>query len=135
MNKGIWIRLLGYGLLIGLMVWLKIGLEPYDDSYFAKRFAHNFLSEGILGWNRSEGNIHGNTSQLFQSLIVVITAINDTYTIFFTRLFLASCLLLSFGVLTRYLDHERGSNTLLLTFTSPIALATVVSGMETATTL
>ena len=117
-----------------MLMILKMQLVPYDDSYFAKRFAHNFLNEGVLGWNTAEGNIHGNTSQLFQLIIIIITAIAPNYTVFCTRILLASSLVFSFGILSQCMRTEHSKNTLLLSFLSPIALATIVSGMETATT-
>ncbi|HEU4538613.1 MAG TPA: hypothetical protein VFS00_31045, partial [Polyangiaceae bacterium] len=45
---------------------------PWDDAYFFKRIARNFVEHGALAWNVSEGPVYGNTSLGFQVLAVAL---------------------------------------------------------------
>lgn len=51
--------------------------SPMDDAFFFVRYANNFLDTGIFEWNRGEGPVHGNTSQLYQFLVVAIHWLTD----------------------------------------------------------
>lgn len=106
-------------------------LEPYDDAYFFKRFALNFLRDGVFAWNVADGPIHGNTSQLFQGLVAVLTAIDPVHTVALTRIVLALALLSAVIVSSRAVP-AKSTPPLVLVMLSPMALVTVWTGMETA---
>ncbi len=79
----------GYCATVLLFVYALVERVPYDDSYFFKRVALNFLRHGVLAWNPQEGPVYGLTSQSFGLLAVVITAhARDNYDII-TRAVLA----------------------------------------------
>ncbi|MGE0151381.1 MAG: hypothetical protein AB7R90_02100 [Reyranellaceae bacterium] len=43
-----------------------------DDAFFFVRYGNNFLDTGVFAWNRGEGPVFGNTSQLYQLLVTVL---------------------------------------------------------------
>ncbi|MBX2801091.1 MAG: hypothetical protein KTR31_25650 [Myxococcales bacterium] len=103
-------------------------LPPYDDAFFFVRFARNLFEHGGFAWNVADGPVYGNTSQLFQVLVAGVHGLVGPYTVAATRLLLAGCLVGSVWAL-------RASPPAVLLMASPVALATVVSGMETAVAL
>lgn len=76
-------------------------MEPYDDADFLKHFALNFLRDGVFAWNVSDGPVHGNTSQLRQLVVTVITAIDPPHTVALTRIVLALALGFAIVMLSR----------------------------------
>jgi hypothetical protein len=48
-----------------------------DDAFFFVRYGNNFLDTGIFAWNRGEGPVFGNTSQLYQLLVTVVLWLTD----------------------------------------------------------
>ena len=73
------IVLSGGFLLVALAVRIRhygyFGESLMDDSFFFVRYADVFLDTGVFGWNRGEGPVHGNTSQLYQMLVTVAHAL------------------------------------------------------------
>ena len=122
---------LGFSAVVAALLLSRGRLPPYDDAFFFGRFAHNLLTHGIYAWNPADGPVHGNTSQLFQVLVTGVKAAAGPYTVSATRLLLGGCLVVS-GVV-----HGRrwGWLTGAVTFLGPVALATALSGMETALVL
>jgi hypothetical protein len=122
----------GYAVLLVSVVLGGIERQPYDDSYFFKRFALNLLDHGLFAWNASDGPVYGNTSQLFQLVVTATTAFTRTHTLFAVRLLLAFTLLCAFTLSLRT-GLRRGSVVApALGFCSPVILFSVLSGMETA---
>jgi hypothetical protein len=121
-----------YALLLIVLVVLTLQHEAYDDSYFFKRIAVNALDHGVLAWNVDEGPVYGATSQLFQLVMVGLAALTRDYTMLATRVFLSTCLMLSFGL--AFVATRRKDSGVAATFAacSPAMLFTAVSGMETA---
>ncbi|MFT5582701.1 MAG: hypothetical protein ACI9VR_000277 [Cognaticolwellia sp.] len=122
---------LGFSAVVAALLLSRGTLPPYDDAFFFGRFAQNLLNHGVYAWNPVDGPVHGNTSQLFQLLVTGVSAAAGPYTVSATRLLLGGCLVVA-GVV-----HGRrwGWLTGALTFMGPVALATAVSGMETALVL
>lgn len=126
-----WLWVAGFTAVIAALLLSRGRLPPYDDAFFFGRFAHNLLTHGVYAWNVADGPVHGNTSQLFQVLVTGVSAVAGPYTVSLTRLLLGGCLVVA-GVM-----HGRrwGWATAALTYVGPVALATAVSGMETALVL
>ncbi len=57
------IRLVHYG---------YFGDSIMDDAFFFVRYGNNFLDTGVFAWNRGEGPVYGNTSQLYQLLVTLV---------------------------------------------------------------
>ena len=123
--------LAGFSAVVTALLLSRGRLPPYDDALFFERFAHNLLTHGVYAWNPADGPVHGNTSQLFQVLVTGVHAAAGPFTLSATRILLGGCLVLA-GVV-----HGRrwGWQTAALTFLGPVALATALSGMETALVL
>jgi hypothetical protein len=78
-QAGRWLRA---GATLGGLVVLALHLlghaneNPWDDAYFFKRIARNFVEHGALAWNVSEGPVYGNTSLGFQLLAVALVFVS-----------------------------------------------------------
>lgn len=118
---------------VAAVVLLRLELPPYDDALFFVRFARNLLDHGVFAWNPADGPVHGNTSQLFQLASVPLVALGGSHSLLLGRLFSACCLVGAALVMQR---RWRGAALVsVLSWLSPVALATVLSGMETALVL
>lgn len=122
----------GYAALLWLFVAQGSDRPPYDDSYFFKRFALNFLDHGLFAWNVDEGPVYGNTSQLQQLIVTLIAAVTRTRTLSVLRVLLAAALFAGLAVMLGCARRYGARNAALLAFCSPVALFCVLSGMETA---
>lgn len=124
----------GLGLLLVVVASLgfRLGLPPYDDAWFFLRFARNLWDHGVFAWNPGDGPVHGNTSQLFQVLVAALHPLGGGYTTLLIRGFAGLCLLGTGVVLTRRSETWVPA---VLALCSPVALATLVSGMETSLVL
>ncbi len=111
---------------------LRLHLPPYDDAFFFLRFARNLVDHGVFAWNPAEGPVHGLTSQLFGLATVLVHLVAGPYTVLASRLLLAASLPLAAWLLLR-----AGGRPVPVTLAlcSPVALATIASGLETATVL
>jgi len=125
---------LAYAGVVALFTFATLAREPYDDSYFFKRFALNALDHGTLAWNVADGPSYGITSQLFQAIAIAITAITRQYWMFTVRVFLALSLIGAFWTLLAITHRAHRSSAATVAFCSPVALYSVLSGMETAVT-
>jgi hypothetical protein len=116
-------------------LWLLIAQAsdrpPYDDSYFFKRFALNFLDHGVFAWNVVDGPVYGNTSQMYQLLVTLVTAATRRHTLSTLRVLLAAALLAGLWRMLKSVRRYGASNVVLLAFCSPVMLFCVLSGMET----
>lgn len=124
--------LCGYAALLWLFVAEGSDRPPYDDSYFFKRFALNFLDHGVFAWNVSEGPVYGNTSQLQQLIVTLITAVTRTRTLSVLRVLLAAALLAGLAISLHGVRRYGARAAALLAFCSPVLLFCTLSGMETA---
>ena len=122
------VRIGAFALLVVGVLAARGGLPPYDDAFFFVRFARNLIAHGAPAWNVADGPVYGNTSQLFQLVVALLHAIAPDHTIAATRALLAACVVGTVAAL-------RGSTPALVLAASPVALATIVSGMETAVVL
>ena len=111
-----------------LLLFSRGSLPPYDDALFFSRFAHNFVEHGVFAWTVEEGALHGNTSQLWQGVLALLHWAVPGFAIWAARLVAVASLLGGALLLGRH--HDRTA--VALAFASPVALATGVSGMETA---
>ncbi len=111
----------------------------YDDSYFFKRFALNFLEHGVFAWNVADGPVHGSTSQLFQAIATLVSALVPEYHVIGVKVFNAACFFgLGWGLVDACEQAAADSGALLLclvALTSPVLLAPLYTGMETALAL
>jgi hypothetical protein len=123
---------LGYAALLGLFVAQGSDRPPFDDSYFFKRFALNFLDHGVFAWNPAEGPVYGNTSQLQQLIVTLITAVTRTRTLSVLRVLLAAALLAGLAAMLVSVRRYQARTAALLAFCSPVMLFCALSGMETA---
>jgi hypothetical protein len=106
---------------------------PYDDSFFFKRFAINFLEHGVFAWNVADGPVHGNTSQLLQLLATALAGVTRTHFVVAVEVALAAALVAAFALLAPRVRLLGGPPELLgAAFCAPITLATLHTGMETA---
>jgi len=127
---------LGLAAVVALMLGSRGGLPPYDDAFFFGRFARNLLEHGVYAWNVQDGPVHGNTSQLFQLLVTGVYAVAGAHTVAATRALLGVSLVAAALALGRRGPGSGGRwLTAALALASPAALATSVSGMETAVAL
>lgn len=110
----------------------RMSLEPYDDAYFFKRFALNLLRHGVLAWNPADGPVYGNTSQLFQWLTVPIALLTEAHWVVAVRVVLALCLWGCAFTVVRAVRSTGVASPAWLLLASPVAIATIFSGMETA---
>jgi hypothetical protein len=126
-------RLEGVGfMLVCIIATLgRFTLEPYDDAYFFKRFAVNFIDHGAFAWNLADGPVHGNTSQAFQLLATAVTALARDHSVALTRVLMMIGVAASGLLCARASKARFGRAGAFLAFTSPVALATIFSGMET----
>jgi len=122
----------GYAALLCLFVARASDRPPYDDSYFFKRFALNFLDHGVFAWNVSEGPVYGNTSQLQQLIVTLITAFTRTHTLSVLRVLLAAALFAGLVLMLQSARRYHARSAPLLAFCSPVMLFCALSGMETA---
>lgn len=119
---------------------LHLGEVSFDDSYFFKRFALNFLEHGVFAWNVADGPLHGSTSQLFQLVATVAAALTPDHFIAAVKVINALCLL-GFGwallreCLRSTTDRVGAALWALSTVSAPVMLSTLTTGMETALTL
>jgi len=105
--------------------------EPYDDAHFFKRVALNALDHGTLAWNVDEGPVYGSTSQTFQLLAVLVSAVTREHYMLATRgisllLLLASCV-----ILQRLGSAKDRAASVIFAFCSSALLFPILSGMET----
>ncbi len=116
-----------------------VGVPIYDDGYFFKRFALNFLEHGVFAWNLEDGPVHGSTSQAFQLLATLATSIAATHYVVVIKLFSALALAGLATVVMRWSSRTeaagRGPMIALLGLGCPLVLTTALTGMETAATL
>lgn len=129
-----------YAVLVGYLTVRDFGATAYDDSYFFKRFALNALDHGVFAWNVDEGPIFGSTSQLFQLVATAVTAVTRTHYVVAVRGLNAAALVVAYVLLARWngraTNHPAHGHALaLVALGSPIVVATVLTGMETAITL
>jgi hypothetical protein len=134
-----WFLMAGLALDYGYLLARDFDATPYDDAYFFKRFALNFLGHGAFAWNSADGPVHGLTSQLFQCLSVVSTALARDHFVIASKILLTACLVAGAWVfadlakrLVGRLDVVAGVT--LLVFGCPLVAWTMQSGMETALT-
>ncbi len=123
---------LGYTATLIVFVGALIERVPYDDSYFFKRIALNFLRRGVLAWNLEEGPVHGLTSQSFGLLAVVVTALARDYYVVAVRAVLVLCLVSAYALLVRLSAGADRGTCASVACCSPVLAFTVLSGMETA---
>jgi hypothetical protein len=121
-----------YAGVVALFTFATLAREPYDDSYFFKRFALNALDHGTLAWNVTDGPIYGITSQLFQAIAIAIAAVTREYWMFTVRVLLALSLIGAFWILLAIAQRASRSSAAAVALCSPVALYSVLSGMETA---
>lgn len=121
----------GYAVVVALQLFGLLGREPYDDSYFFKRFAYNFLEHGMLAWNVSDGPVHGNTSQLFQLVGIGIMAVAPDHYMVATRVLMGLCLIAAYACMLRLAARNRSELLPTLAMCSIPVLFTMISGMET----
>ena len=121
----------GYAVVVALQLFGMLGREPYDDSYFFKRFGYNFLEHGVLAWNVSDGPVHGNTSQLFQLVGIAMTALAPDYYMVATRMLMGVCLIAAYACMLRLAARNRSEMLPTLALCSIPVLFTMISGMET----
>ncbi|MEM6992434.1 MAG: hypothetical protein AAF721_18115 [Myxococcota bacterium] len=129
-----------YAALVGYLVLRDLGATAYDDSYFFKRFAINALEHGVFAWNVADGPVHGSTSQLYQWVATLVTAVTHTHFVVAMRGLNAALLLAMGAVLARWCaracaDPRTGAALALLASASPLVLTAIVTGMETALAL
>jgi hypothetical protein len=69
---------------VGTRVWHYGYYSPWlvDDAFFFVRYGNNFLDTGVFAWNRGEGPIYGNTSQLYQLLVTAVLWLSDRNQVF-----------------------------------------------------
>jgi hypothetical protein len=127
------------GLVVYSCVW-ALGETPLDDSLFFKRFALNFLQQGVFAWNLQDGPVYGSTSQLFQLVSTLLTALfRDTF-ITAVKLFNALCLLVLGGLMgcvgaASSVRPVTSAALAVLGLSTPVVLSTIGTGMETALAL
>jgi hypothetical protein len=117
-----------------------LDVTPYDDGYFFKRFALNFLRHGAFAWNAADGPVHGLTSQAFELVSVALVALAPAHFVIAAKVFFAACLVATawtFSTLALRVT-ERLDTTLaitLLVIGNPLVAWTVHTGMETSLVL
>jgi hypothetical protein len=109
-------------------------IDAYDDAHFFKRIALNALKTGELAWNRDEGPVYGTTSQVFQVLAVLITAITSDYYILAVRALSVCSSIAAFALLVHLCRKLDRGLSAAMAFASPIVLQPLVTGMETSLT-
>jgi len=105
--------------------------EPYDDAHFFKRVALNALDHGTLAWNVDEGPVYGSTSQTFQLLAVLVSAVTREHYMLATRALTLLLLLVSFVVMQRLTAAKDQAASVIFAFCSTTLLFPMLSGMET----
>lgn len=129
------VALAGLAAVLAATLFLRGSLPPYDDALFFGRFARNFLATGVSSWDPGGPALHGNTSQLHQLLVTGLFAVAPGWGLWATRLVTALALLGGAVLLARQLPTAEARLPLWLAWTSPVLLATVLSGMETGLTV
>lgn len=126
--------------VLGYLLVRDSGSVGYDDSYFFKRVAVNALDHGSFAWNVADGPVYGNTSQTFQMVVLVVTALVRDHVVLglkvvnFAFLCGLAVLLARFcGAATR--RSTDGVMIALCVLMTPLVLSTLTTGMETALTL
>lgn len=130
--RSVYVWLAGYAALLWLLVAQASDRPPYDDSYFFKRFALNFIDHGVFAWNVADGPVYGNTSQLHQLLVTLVTAFTRTRTLSALRVLLAAALFAGLASMLPRARRYGAGNAVLFVFCSPVVLFCALSGMETA---
>jgi len=59
-------------MVIRVVYYGHFGPSMMDDAFFFVRYGNNFLDTGEFSWNRGEGPIFGNTSQIYQFLVAAL---------------------------------------------------------------
>lgn len=120
--------------VVAVQVLAHIHSEPYDDAYFFVRFARNFVDGHGFCWNPIDGPVYGNTSQMFQALVAGIHAVFGDYTVVATRVLSGLALVITLAHMLPPGASAQRVAPLMLTFSSPMLLAPLNSGMETSLT-
>ncbi len=121
-----------YGAVALTFAVAHLSAEPYDDAHFFKRIARNALEYGVAAWNIDEGPVYGATSQSFQLIATVLTALTTTHSMLAVRAFSLACLLAAFALLYRSSERSDRGASVVVAFCSAILLFPIVTGMETA---
>lgn len=129
-----------FALVVGYLLVRDIGVPAFDDAYFFKRFGLNALRHGMFAWNVEDGPVYGCTSQAFQLVATVCAALVPTHYVAAIKLVSALALAALGAVLARWCTRasdppHRGAMIVLFGLGSPLVLTTVLTGMETASTL
>lgn len=140
MTRFRWLTSAIFVALVGVYTIHGLSSDLWDDALFFQRFGRNIVAHGTAAWNVADGPVHGNTSQLFQLVAATATAIAPGGYHVAIKVFLAICLVATYGLLAGALrtwqpPDARGDLgarvTLLCGLASPTALLLVSSGMET----
>lgn len=106
----------------------------WDDALFFRRVAYNVLHHGFAGWNRADGAVFMNTSQLHQAVCTVLLALAPKHFEVATTLWAAACAFATYATFTLRLRRDLAG--CLLAFAGllapPIATA-IATGMDTCT--
>ena len=113
-----------------------LDVVPYDDAFFFKRFAIHALKYGVFAWNVEDGPVYGLTSQLYQFWTAGVTWLDPSHVVVWAKVFAALCVLVTGFVIAHVAsDPGSGGPIVLLGLASPVVLATIGTGMETAMTM
>lgn len=75
----------------------------FEDGYFVKRFAYNFLHHGSFSWNPTDGPVYGMTSQTLQLIGTLLELVTPEHVFVTLKGVLFGALLLTAFVLYRIL--------------------------------
>jgi hypothetical protein len=125
---------------VGYVLVRDLDATPYDDAYFFKRFAVNFLNHGSFAWNPGDGSVQGLTSQLYQVASVGLVVLAPEHAVLAGKVLLAICLAfagwLLVGAAHRLSERwDVAVGVSLLAIGCPLVAWTLHSGMETALAL
>lgn len=124
-----------FGVIVAAIAAAHVGrgvdAEIWDDALFFRRVAYNVLHHGVAGWNRVDGPVFMNTSQLYQAISTGLLALAPRHFNAATNLWAAACTFATFAF-SRRRDLE-GNALVFVGLQAPPILMAIATGMDTCT--
>jgi len=129
---------IAFGAMVAAIALAHLGrgadVVVWDDALFFRRVAYNVLHHGVAGWNRADGAVFMNTSQLHQAVCTVLLALAPKHFQVATTLWAAACAFATYATFALRLRRDLAGSMLAFAglLAPPIATA-IATGMDTCT--
>lgn len=129
---------IAFGVMVLAVALSQIGrgtnVVVWDDALFFRRVAYNTLHHGLAAWNRVDGPVFVNTSQLHQVVCTVLLALAPKNFTVATTLWGAACVFATYAMLAMRLRRRLEESALAFVgLLAPPILTAIPTGMDTCT--